>query len=368
MSKQRVCIIFPYEHLAYSPTILNLYDLLTVDFEVTIISVESIIFSRLQDRKVHYLSYKKKSAEKLYYKIFKKINGLAKSAKNYKEYGMLNQVGKLAKKEKYDIYIAVDFEALWIAQQHKFPNIHFLSLELAHSPYEERCDKDNLKSVFIQRQDRYDYVFKEVKHPTFFVQNAPTFIPIQLPKRDAKNTLLFCGTASRGFGAPIALNFIEKFKDYKIYFKGTVYEEIRNQIYTQYSDAHYEGNIILDSTYTNEKDMLNFIKNFHIGLCFYDTRYKEFDNFNYWTAPSGKLFKYLAAGVPVIGSDIAGLSYIKEYQAGILLEKPTAENIKKAIDTIESNYDFYVQNALTIAEKFSFAENVEPYIKFLKNT
>jgi glycosyltransferase involved in cell wall biosynthesis len=368
MAKPKVCILFLFEHLAYSPTVLNLYDALSVDFEVEIISIESKIFSRLTDRKVHYLSFKKKTIEKLYYKLFKKWGGKAASAKDYKEFMTLDRVGKIAQKQRYDIFIAVDWEALWVAQQNKIANIHFLSLELTYSIYEERCNKNEIKSVFIQRQDRYDHIFKDIKHQTFLVQNAPTFVPIDIPKREDKNTILFCGTASRGFGAPLALNFVEKYPPYKVHFKGTVYEEIRTQVYTQYSDAHYEGRIILDSEYMAEKDMLDFIKNFRIGLCFYDMRYKEFDNFNYQTAPSGKLFKYLAAGVPVIGSDIAGLSYIKEYQAGILIEKPTAENIYRAIALIEENYDFYVQNALKIAQKFSFAESVQPYINFLKTT
>ncbi len=368
MAKTKICILAPFEHLAYSPTVLNLYDALATDFEVEIISIESTIFSRLTDRKVHYISRKKKGAEKLYYKIFKKIGGLAQKAQNYQEFLMLNRVGKVAQKQAYTTYIAVDWEALWIAQQHGFSQVHFLSLELTESLYEARCDKNNLKSVFIQRQDRYDYVFKGIKHPTFLVQNAPTFVPIDIPAREEKNTLLFCGTASRGFGAPLALNLVEKYPQYNVHFKGTIYDEIRTQIYTQHIDAYYHGNIILDTAYIAEKDMLDFIKKFRIGLCFYDMRYKEFDNFNYQTAPSGKLFKYLAAGVPVIGSDIAGLSYIKEYEAGILLQKPTAENIHHAIETIEKNYDFYVQNALKIAKKFSFAESIEPYLHFLKNS
>jgi len=367
MSEQKICILAPFEHLAYSPTILNLYDMLSENFDVEIIAVESKIFSRLEDRKVHYLSFKKKSIEKIYYKLFKKTSDIASKAKDYTEFISLNRVGKIAQKQKYDIFIAVDFEALWIAQQNKFSNIHFLSLELTYSPFEERCDKKNLKSVFIQRQDRYDYLFKGIEHKTFLVQNAPTFTNIAIPTNRDKNLLLFCGTASRGFGAPLVLNFLEKYKDFSTHFKGTVYEEIRTQIYTQHSDTFYEGRIILDSEYTAEKDMMDFIKKFRIGFCFYDMRYPEFNNFNYQTAPSGKLFKYLAAGVPVIGSDIAGLSYIKEFQAGILLEKPTAENIKKAIDIIEENYDFYVANCLKIARQFSFAENVKPYIDFLKN-
>lgn len=366
MNKKSICIIFPFQHLAYSPTILNLIDLLGEYFEVDIFSIEPTNFVKYEEKNVQYISLKKRKLEKLYFKLFKKWDIFGKKYETYDSYIVANRLRKLIIKKKYDQYIAVDFEALFILQSMKINKINFISLEISPTAFDSKVNKQNIQSVLIQRQDRYDYLFKDIQHKVFFVQNAPTFQPIEIPNDRNKSTLLFCGTASKGFGAPIVLNFIEKYKDYKVHFKGTVYDEIKTHIYTQNIESFYEDRIIMDNVYTDEKNMIDFIKKFRIGFCFYDMRYPEFNNFNYQTAPSGKLFKYFAAGVPVIGSDILGLSYVKEYEAGVLLEKPTAENIKKAIEKIENNYDFYVNNALKIAKELSFKENITHYIDFLK--
>jgi len=111
--------------------------------------------------------------------------------------------------------------------------------------------------------------------------------------------------------------------------------------------------------------MQEYLNSFEIGFCFYDTRYEHINNFNYNTAPSGKLFKYYAAGVPVIGSNIAGLQSIDEFQTGIRVKNYTPKEILNACETIQANYQFYYQNCLKAAEHFSFDKMIKPFLEYI---
>jgi glycosyltransferase involved in cell wall biosynthesis len=93
---------------------------------------------------------------------------------------------------------------------------------------------------------------------------------------------------------------------------------------------------------------------------------KEIDTFNYHSAPSGKLFKYLAAGVPVIGIDIPGFGIIKEFNCGVLIKSLDPLTIKTAIEKIESNFDYYSFNCLRVAKEYSFDKTTRPFLEYLE--
>ena len=68
---------------------------------------------------------------------------------------------------------------------------------------------------------------------------------------------------------------------------------------------------------------------------FYDTRFEFYDRFNFHTVPSGKMFTYLASGVPVICNNLPGLRVVEEFGAGVLIEDLDAGSIRSAIQKIE---------------------------------
>jgi glycosyltransferase involved in cell wall biosynthesis len=286
---------------------------------------------------------------------------------DYKIYLKVKRMKEALQKKIYNHIIVVDFESLWMAQIFNLKHIHFLSLEIGDNSFEKLVNKKEIKSVLIQRQDRYDYVFGKIKHQTFIVQNTPIFKDIKIPENRDKKKFLFAGTAMSKHGIHFALNFIARQTDCTLYIKGKMIPETYRHILAHYNELYFEGRLILDESYTPEEDITDFIKNFRIGFCFYDMRYPESNNFNYTTAPSGKLFKYFAAGVPVIASDLPGLSYVSEYQAGVLISDYSSKSIKTAIDQIEENYDFYVQNCLKAAQDFSFDKHIQPFVDFLLN-
>lgn len=367
--KKSVCFIFTDPHLSYSPTILNLYDLLEYKFNVTLLAGDSQSFKKVAKRKTVYLDLKSKRSEHRIYRLatfFQRLRGSANSSLDFDSYRLVQRLKFLLKNEKFDLVICVDLYALWLFQQFSSKPVHFLSLELKNEYLLANINKSKIESVFIQREDRFRHLFgDDLILKRFIVQNAPVYKQIELPKsRDCK-TILYCGTAVSYFGVYAILNFIKKHKDYKIYFKGAFFESVRIDISKFFIDEFNEGRIIIDELYLDESEMTDFITNFYVGICFYDFSFKEVNNFNYQTAPSGKMFKYFAAGVPVIGIDILGLSYIKDYQAGVLISNLSSVEIESALQAIDKNYESYCRNCMRIAQKFSFENNAAGYIDYL---
>ena len=120
--------------------------------------------------------------------------------------------------------------------------------------------------------------------------------------------------------------------------------------------------------YIPDEDVVEFISGYEIGFCFYNFDYAWINNFNYLSAPSGKLFKYLAAGIPVICNKTIGFAFVDEFECGLQIEKFDPGTIQAAIDMIRNNYDHYVHGAVTAAEHFSFDKAVQPFINFAKAT
>ncbi|HEX6160189.1 MAG TPA: hypothetical protein VF111_08495, partial [Thermoanaerobaculia bacterium] len=97
------------------------------------------------------------------------------------------------------------------------------------------------------------------------------------------------------------------------------------------------------------------------GFCFYDFNILARDDFNYVSCPSGKLFNYLAAGVPVIGSDVLGLQPVREKGCGVLLPDPTPHAIAEAIAMIEADRDGYRARCLAASVDFDFRAHLDRF-------
>ncbi len=136
--------------------------------------------------------------------------------------------------------IAVDFFALWCVMMAK-KKAHLLSLEIIDDDlYRNSCPINSIKSVIIQSEERYNYLFGNQKIKTFFVQNAPRYIDenIDLRKRK-KNELIFCGSAMPGFGIFRCLEFLESFPEYTLTVKGAIRPDVKNTMRKNFSWLFY---------------------------------------------------------------------------------------------------------------------------------
>ena len=148
---------------------------------------------------------------------------------------------------------------------------------------------------------------------------------------------------------------------------GAVPAPDRKKINNSYKDLLTGGRLIINEEYIENDDLVKYFSQFEIGFCFYNFQVKWINHFNYKSAPSGKLFKYLAAGVPVVCSDIIGFKFVTEFKCGVLIDDLDPEKINEAIKQIRNNYDEYAENAVTAAKHFSFDKAVKPYLDFIRN-
>jgi glycosyltransferase involved in cell wall biosynthesis len=212
---------------------------------------------------------------------------------------------------------------------------------------------------------RYDYLFGNARLTTFIIQNAPVYV--RPPKQADRKHFIWAGTIHRSFAVLDCVEFFKQYPEYTLVLKGGEEKKTRKFIDDHYKILLEQGRIVIDRSYLPSELFIDFLATFKIGFCFYSWDLIN-SNFNYKSAPSGKLFMYLAAGTPVIACNIPGFDFIREYGAGVLIDDYNPATIEKAVRQIQDNYDDYSRACIKAAQYFSFAKHVAPYIQFLLTT
>ena len=367
---KKVLIVSSDDIILYQPTILNLYDYLKNDFEIQIISFEPEFLGRQKDNTRDIIYFIPNKIKKKIFRIidllgnavFKRINKYLfrlnfrlQFLRRYKCSILIREL----KKQKADHIIAVDIMPLYAVQK-IFGGSHFLSLEiLPDDSYRKLIDERKIKSVIIQNQQRFDYLFENIKPKVFYVQNAP-FCGNICTNDLERHGLVWGGTIAKTFAVFDFINFIKTFSQYQGMLKGAAPFGTLQKIKSLNKKIIDSGRLIINTDYLPVNELINFLSKYKIGFCFYDWRLIE-NNFNYQTAPSGRLFMYLAAGVPVIACDIPGFKFINEYKAGVLIKDYAAQTILKAVETIEADYFSFQKNAYKAFSDFCFDKNMDSF-------
>lgn len=362
---KKILVIFPNEWLAYTPTLLNLISGLRDSFEIKVVATDNGSYrnEELEGDEFEFISLKGS--------IGKTVRFLGKILGNQRPYELLKGILVYRRAHRYqaDEIIAVDALGLFLAQK-MFPDrkTHFLSLEPYKNFLFKRCNTDLIDSAIAQTQERYDYLFdKQAPIKTFLIQNAPVFQEqkIRVSQPQAKKAIYF-GSAIPRNGIYYCLEAIAQLSDLSLTIKGTMSEEVRNHIQEKYSSLLATNRIAIDNQYVKQEEIVEYLSEFYVGFCFYDLSCTdEVTRFNFVSVPSGKLFNYYAAGVPVIGSDLLGLKSVRDFQAGLLIDDISADNIIEAIKTIDERQDYYRQNCYRAAREFDFNKALEPFKEYL---
>ncbi len=360
-------IVYTYPNFAYSPTTLNLFYELKKHFSVELViprPEKTYSLHEIDDPCVKYYDeIGKLTIFEHLIKTFKKIKDffVEPSPRRLFERDIISFI----KKRKYKEIIAVDFLALWCAQI-AGRKAHLLSLEI--NKYYRDVNFDHILSVIIQSEERLNYLFPEAKPPYFIVQNAPKYIDFTPPCESRKKTdLIYCGSAMLGFGIITCLDFIKDHREYTLTLIGALPDETRSVIDQFYSDLITDNRLIINNTYLAMSDLTHFVSKFRIGLAFYDFyRFPHLRTFNYYSAPSGKIFQYLNSGVPVIANKISGFEFLEEKQCGKTINYLSSDRIKAAIDAIESDYEHFAKNAKSFSKENDFETQISPFIEYLK--
>ncbi len=108
-----------------------------------------------------------------------------------------------------------------------------------------------------------------------------------------------------------------------------------------------------------------YLKQFSVGLIWYSPTKDE--NINNIGMSSGKLFKHLSLGQPVIVPECPGMSRVVErYKLGIVIHD--SSELKEAYEQIMDNYSYYQKNIkYAYKTKFDYAKVIQPFLGQLKN-
>jgi hypothetical protein len=173
------------------------------------------------------------------------------------------------------------------------------------------------------------------------------------------------GTISPSHGSDLCLAVLDKLDiNSTLTLKGVfVPESYRNKVMNKYSKHIKKGRLIIDDSYSPQDEIIQYLSIFDIGFCFYDFSMININDFNYISCPSGKLFNYYAAGIPVIGNCFLGLKTVTDFKAGVLLDHVTPETIISAIKQIEKDYDNFSKNGLEAAVHFDFKRAFDRFLE-----
>jgi len=376
VNKEDILILFNGPHLAYSPTTIQLYDELSKKYTVTIIAQNPDNYNgqKLNNRNVLYHRYYHVKSRYFYLLLFKLLVLFNKEAKYFKQNGLDYKdyffrfafIKKQLRRKAYRRIIAIDIKNLFYCSLLKL-RVDFLSLELCeHEELLPLADTGIIDCVIIQSPERYHYLFKDHRFTTFYVQNSPNYREFKIGNN--RKGLVYAGGAYNVLGFYNCLNYIKKYPDEKLTVQGAVLSEDKKRIHTEYASLLAEDRLVINNVYLDNDDVVEYISKFEIGFCFYnfDEPSIQRNYFNYVSAPSGKMFKYLAAGVPVVASNILGFRFVEEFQCGILIDGLAEDDIRKAISVIRGNYAFYVENAIRAARHYSFDKALLPYLDYIE--
>lgn len=374
-NKENVLILFDASHLAYSPTTLQLHAELIKKYVVTVTALHPDGYTG-QEANIENILYHKCYGVKgryfylllfiLWLPFSKDARKFRKNKLTYKDYFFkFLFIKKVIKSKKFKRIICVDNSYLFFCSMLK-TKVDFLSLELTVNAHlVPLVDRSIINCVIIQSKERYEYLFKDEVLETFYVQNAPVYRKSVL--KNTRRALIYGGSTIKILGFYHCLNYLNKYSDEKMVVQGAFFDDDKKRVNKEYQNLLSDNRLTINSEYLENDDVVEYLSNYEIGFCFYyfDDVFMQKHYFNYMSAPSGKMFKYLAAGVPVVCSNISGFQFVKEFECGILIDNLDEETIRNAIQTIRQNYDFYVQNTIRAAEFYDFKKAIQPYLEFI---
>lgn len=352
-----ILIIFPDEWLQYSPSVLNLYKCCNEKHYTKLVYIDN---GRFKNKGLidNYTSIKiGKSAAYFWRKTF-----------GYKFYKILRLFFTLLRIKlfgrRYDIVIAIDSSG-YLPAKLVFKKVVYFSLETEKDTYFNISQSLGVDSLIIQSKERKEFLFPENEAiNTWYIQNAPILDEVEKKtiNREKQKRILYMGNIEFGYGLEQFIDCIKELdQKYTLTLKGIKNEKYYTFLLNRYKELVETSKIIFDFNYVSQDKIIEYVSQFYIGITGYDLDLAK-KSFNYFSSPAGKLFNYYAAGIPVIGIDIIGLKSVNDFKTGVLINKVSSENIKEAIQKIESDYFSYASNCLTAAKEFDFKKAFNSFI------
>jgi len=263
---------------------------------------------------------------------------------------------RLWREPRRDISIGVDSLGALCLQLSGARSFDFLSLEVRRDLAFRLLQMQRIRHVLIQSKERYQFLFGERQGSVVFVQNAPVLSsPVRPRHPNTRTRLVYLGNAIAEHGILECIDLVAADPGLQLEICGLVPAEVLE--YVDRSSA--PDRISVCKEYVEQRAVRDYLTRFDIGLCLYNVAQSDF---NYQSIPSGKMFNYFSAALPVIGSRMLGLRLIEEHGAGVLIERNSVQALRGAVNAILDDYAAYSKGAAEAAHRFDFAKMISTYI------
>lgn len=343
-------IIFPDSWIAYSPSCINFAKMLERNGEQYFVLRHSDyeVVNEGIDLKQKIITF-----NKILFRIFNK-RGIRIFLKYYKILNFYKEAKKLEKEFHFDRFVGID-EVGYVTAYLLNKKAIYYSLEVSNSLLDNfifKCLKPYL--LIIQSKERKDYLCKKNMNVAY-IQNSP-IVENKIAQKKYSGKLIYFGNLELGYGLGDIFDSLYSMNEvlYVKYLKKTS-SKYRDSVLNKYKKLIDEKQLILDDSYIEQEAVIDYIRDFDIGFCFYDKQQIE-KSFNLASSPSGKMFNYFATGIPVIANDTVGFNPIKQFNAGILLKDINTQTIIEAIGKIRENYSVFRENSINAGVEFNYAK------------
>lgn len=227
----------------------------------------------------------------------------------------------------------------------------------------EKIGVKKARLVITVNQSVAHYLKKRYHKPTVAIYNYPKKENVHsssLKKRyPGKKLIIYVGGFNEGRGLEETIE-AAKFlpNDILIIFMG--YGNWQGRIEDLIKKENLQKKVLILKPVPPEK-VIGFIRGADLGLCLIQKT-----SLSYYYSSPNKIYQYVAAEIPILGSDFPEISaVVKKYQVGVVIEPNNPKMIaKKIIWMLESKRKQKYQNNLkNIKNKFTWEEEEKKLVK-----
>jgi hypothetical protein len=341
-------LLFPDYWLAFSPSCLNFIKMLeenNQEYRILYFDGGNYDNSKLEV---------KGAALNFPYWVVKILSFL-NLASFYKILHLLLFAKIIRKSYRYEKVVGFD-DTGYIAARLLDRNSIYYSLEISKSVlnrFIERCI--NVRLLIVQTKERGKFLNKNCKN-VVLLQNSPVIGDFKRSDKIYSGKFVYLGGTNKYQGIEACIDYLYQNTTTTLLIKGI--SESNSNYLTYLNHTHKtlieSKRLEFDFCYIDGNDIKSFLEKFDIGFCFIDPQKVVTDGFNFESSPSGKIFNYFMSGLPVVANNLLGFKPIEVFEAGVLIESTSVDNIDSAISKIRDSYSFYRSNAYNAAEKCDY--------------
>lgn len=193
--------------------------------------------------------------------------------------------------------------------------------------------------------------------PNSYVYEESEVIP------DGQSGIIYAGGIKRDFLVEQFDN-LKTVKNVPLTFSGVIDQWCMERIKKL---RHTNSNLKFENQLLSIDDYTDYMRKFAVGLVWYSP-YREDEARYFIGLSSGKMFKHLSMGQPIIAVRCQGITeVVNKYKLGVVVDN--ISELEGAYNAIMENYSYYRENVIrTYRNKFDFKKVIVPFLECIEKS